>query len=109
MPLDPDLSHHTAVVTGASSGTERAIAERLGNAGALVDLCGRTAGAMSESASRISAAGGSASTVVGDVRNPAVVADLVDAAVAGTGRLDIFVHNAGVAYMTPILDGDTEN
>src|SRR5918999_610590 len=40
---DPDLSGRTAVVTGASSGIGRAIAERLGGAGAHVVLAGRTA------------------------------------------------------------------
>ena len=51
-------SGRTAVVTGASSGIGRAVAERLGAEGAHVVLCGRTEAAMEESAKRIEHAGG---------------------------------------------------
>jgi NADP-dependent 3-hydroxy acid dehydrogenase YdfG len=103
-----DLAGQTAVVTGASSGIGRAIAERLGADGAHVVLSGRTAAAMSESVERITAAGGRASVVVGDVREPTAVRALIDAAVAETGRLDILVNNAGVAYLDPVLSGTDE-
>lgn len=58
MPVQVDLSGQTAVVTGASSGIGRAIAERIGASGAHVFLSGRTASPMEESAARIVAAGG---------------------------------------------------
>jgi NADP-dependent 3-hydroxy acid dehydrogenase YdfG len=108
MTLTADLSGRTAVVTGASSGIGRAIAERLGGAGAHVVLSGRTESAMKESADRITQAGGSARTVVGDVRDPQAVRALVDAAVAETGRLDIMVNNAGLSHPEPIVEGDPE-
>lgn len=41
-----DLSGKTAIITGASSGIGRAIAERMGAAGAHVVLAGRTADAV---------------------------------------------------------------
>ncbi len=102
------LSGKTAAVTGASSGIGRAIAEKLGAAGAHVFLAGRSAGPMEAAAKRIGEAGGRASVVVLDVRDPKQVQDLVDAAVGETGRLDVMVNNAGLSYPTPIVDGDPE-
>jgi NADP-dependent 3-hydroxy acid dehydrogenase YdfG len=104
----PELSGRTAVVTGASSGIGRAIAERLGGAGASVVLAGRTETAMKESADRIAAGGGSASVVTGDVRDPSTVQGLVDRAVETTGRLDIMVNNAGLSHPEPILEADVD-
>ena len=103
-----ELSDKTAVVTGASSGIGRAVAERLGAAGAHVFLGGRSAAPMEDAAKRITEGGGRASVVVLDVRDPKQVRDLVDAAVHETGRLDVMVNNAGLSYPTPIVDGDPE-
>jgi NADP-dependent 3-hydroxy acid dehydrogenase YdfG len=108
MTTTGDLSGRTAVVTGASSGIGRAIAEHLGGAGAHVVLGGRTESAMKEAADRIGRSGGSARVEVGDVRDPAAVRALVDAAVADTGRLDVMVNNAGLSHPEPILEGDPE-
>ncbi len=102
------LSGRTAVVTGASSGIGRAVAVSLGAAGAHVVLSGRTAADMETSVKKIEAAGGRAQLVAADLRDPAQVRALVDAAVEATGRLDIMVNNAGVSFPSPIVDGDPE-
>ena len=102
----PSLIGKTAVVTGASSGIGRAIAERLGTAGAHVYLAGRTVAAMDDSKKRIEAAGGQATTVVTDVRDTAQVQGLVERAAEETGRLDIMVNNAGVSHPSTIIDAD---
>jgi NADP-dependent 3-hydroxy acid dehydrogenase YdfG len=107
MPPKP-LANRTAIVTGASSGIGRAIAEQLGAAGAHVFLAGRTQRAMESSQKRIQEAGGQATVLAVDVRDPAQVQDLVDSAVRDTGRLDIMVNNAGVSYPAPIAEGDPE-
>jgi NADP-dependent 3-hydroxy acid dehydrogenase YdfG len=104
----PTLSGKTAVVTGASSGIGRAIAETLGAAGAHVHLAGRTRAAMDASRARIENAGGRATVVVHDVRDVRQVQALVDGAVQATGRLDIMVNNAGLSYPTPIVEADPE-
>lgn len=109
MSVKIDLKGQTAVVTGASSGIGRAIAERLGASGAHVVLSGRTESAMKESADKIVAAGGQATIDVGDVRDPATVQRLVDRAVTIDGRLDIFVNNAGYSVLGPVLDGDVDS
>ena len=108
MSIDADLSGKTAVVTGASSGIGRAIAERMGAAGAHVILSGRTANAMDESAARIAEAGGRATVVVGDVRQPSAIEELVAAAMTADGHLDIFVNNAGVSHLGGVLDGTVD-
>ncbi len=106
---DKALAGRTAVVTGASSGIGRAIAESLGAAGAHVVLGGRTKEAMDESITRITAAGGTAEAHVHDVRNVDEARALVDQAVSSTQRLDIMVNNAGVSYPEPIVDGDPDH
>jgi NADP-dependent 3-hydroxy acid dehydrogenase YdfG len=103
------LSGKTAVVTGASSGIGRAIAEKLGAAGAHVYLAGRTPEAMEASKERIEAAGGRATPAVADVREVSQVQALVQRATSETGRLDIMVNNAGVSYPEAILDADPEH
>ena len=106
---DRALAGRTAVVTGASSGIGRAIAESLGGAGAHVVLGGRTQDAMDESVARITAAGGTAEAHVHDVRAVAEARSLVERAVQGTGRLDVMVNNAGVSYPEAIVDADPEH
>ena len=109
MPIQVDLRGQTAVVTGASSGIGRAIAERLGASGAHVVLSGRTKSAMKESADKITATGGRATIDVGDVRDPETVLRLVEHAVSIDGRLDIFVNNAGYSVLGSVLDGDVDS
>ena len=108
-PSSPSLSGRTVVVTGASSGIGRAIAERLGAAGAHVVLGGRTRDAMEESVARITAAGGSGEAHVHDVRAVPEARALVDRAVDATGRLDVMVNNAGVSYPGTIVDAEPED
>ena len=102
----PSLTGKTAVVTGASSGIGRAIAEKLGGAGAHVYLAGRTVAAMEDSKKRIEAAGGRATPVTTDVRDTAQVQGLIERAADETGRLDIMVNNAGVSHPSTIIDAD---
>ncbi len=102
------LAGKTAIVTGASSGIGRAIAEHLGASGAHVVLAGRTRATMEESAKKIQERGGKASVAVLDVRDPAQVRELVEGAVRDTGRLDVFVNNAGLSWPGTIADGDPE-
>jgi NADP-dependent 3-hydroxy acid dehydrogenase YdfG len=72
-------------------------------------LSGRDEAAMKESAERINASGGQAEFVVSDVRDPATMHNLVDVAVKAKGQLDIFVNNAGVSFLSPILETDVES
>jgi NADP-dependent 3-hydroxy acid dehydrogenase YdfG len=109
MNADRPLSDKTAIVTGASSGIGRAIAERLGAAGAHVFLAGRTSAAMEASAKEITEHGGRATTSSFDVRDVQALKALVDDAVRVTGRLDVMVNNAGLSHPGSIVDGKPED
>lgn len=102
------LAGKTAIVTGASSGIGRAIAEKLGAAGAHVYLAGRTAAAMDESKKKIEESGGKATVATVDVRDLAALQALVAGAARATGRLDIMVNNAGLSYPGKITEADPE-
>jgi|HubBroStandDraft_1064217.scaffolds.fasta_scaffold177017_1 NADP-dependent 3-hydroxy acid dehydrogenase YdfG len=102
------LKGHVAIVTGASSGIGRAIAIRLGGAGAHVFLSGRNESLLAEGARAAEAAGGRATAIAGDARDVKQVQGLVDQAVKSTGRLDIMVNNAGLEFPSSIVDGDPE-
>ena len=78
MPASKPLAGQTAIVTGASSGIGRAIAEHLGSAGAHVFLSGRTASSMEECKKEIEEGGGAASVITADVRDVAQVRALID-------------------------------
>jgi NADP-dependent 3-hydroxy acid dehydrogenase YdfG len=102
------LAGKSAVVTGASSGIGRSIAEQLGAAGAHVTLGGRSRAPMEETARGIEKAGGSARVVTLDVRDLDQMRNLVEDAYESTGRLDVMVNNAGVSYPGKIAEVDPE-
>ena len=109
MESDRSVQGRTVCVTGASSGIGRAIAERLGAAGAHVFLMGRTAGPMEESAAQIREAGGEADVAAFDLRDLDALSSWIAGAAESTGRLDVLVNNAGFGDVgTTIADGDVE-
>ena len=90
------LSGKVAIVTGSGSGLGAAYAAALAAAGAAVVVNDVSAEAASHTVSMIEAAGGRATAVVAPVGSAAVAQQLVDAAVAEFGGLDIVVTNAGI-------------
>jgi len=93
-----DLRGRVAAITGASSGIGLAIAQALGREGVTVTLGARRADRLEEAAAAIRAAGGAANAVAMDVTSESDMQRLVEAARAGSGRLDIMVCNAGFGY-----------
>ncbi|MFM7034590.1 MAG: 3-oxoacyl-[acyl-carrier-protein] reductase [Planctomycetia bacterium] len=98
--LKVDLSGQVAIVTGASQGIGRAIAEALAVNGAAVALVARSASKLAEVAAAIHSAGGAAEVFPCDVSNAEAISAVVDAVVEKMGRLDILVNNAGVTRDT---------
>lgn len=90
-----DVSDRAAIVTGAGSGIGAATAELLAANGASVLVADLTDSAHTV-ADRIVANGGRAAPFLGDVSDPAVCQDMVQAA-ADLGPLRIAVNNAGIA------------
>jgi 3-oxoacyl-[acyl-carrier protein] reductase len=97
--MNLDLAGRTALVTAASGGIGRGVAEALADAGVRVAISGRTRASLEMVAETLaSRAGGRPAIVVGDVGatgGPAQIA--TEAAAALGGRIDILVNNAGGA------------
>lgn len=87
--------HQVAIVTGATSGIGLAVAELLAERGARVFICARTAEAVAQTVKDLTARGLEVDGQPCDVRSTAEVRDLVKAAVARFGPVDVLVNNAG--------------
>jgi 3-oxoacyl-[acyl-carrier protein] reductase len=97
--MNLDLTGKTALVTAASGGIGRGIAQALAEAGVRVAISGRTRASLQTVAEALaSSAGGRPAIVVGDVGSKAGPAQIAaDAAAALGGRIDILINNAGAA------------
>ena len=97
-----DLEGLYALVTGATSGIGRAVAEQLAGYGAEVIVHGRDAARGGAVVDGIAAAGGKARFVAADLTQPAELDSLVEQA----GQVDILVNNAGTAWFGPTAELD---
>lgn len=91
-----DLSGKVAIVTGASRGIGRAIAETLAARGAYVVAAARADNAAGTVAA-IQEGGGRADAVSLDVTGSEAIGAMVAAVLGQHGRIDILVNNAGIA------------
>jgi NADP-dependent 3-hydroxy acid dehydrogenase YdfG len=100
-----DQSRPLALVTGGGTGIGAAIARRLAGDGFEVVVAGRRREKLDEVVAAVEGAGGHARAVVMDVTDAASV----ESAVAGLGRCDVLVNNAGGALgVNRVEDGDPD-
>jgi 3-oxoacyl-[acyl-carrier protein] reductase len=108
-PASP--SHpRVALVTGASGGIGRAVAEKLGAAGMSVGVhyAGNRARAQ-ECADAVVAAGGQAILAQGDVADEAAARSMFDDVETAFGGIDVVVNTAGIMLLAPLAELSLED
>ena len=99
------LDGKVAVVTGASTGIGRAVAQELIGQGARVVIAARSRERLDEAAAAL---GPSCAAVVADVTRADDVRQLVDGTLESHGGIDILVANAGVYVGGDLWESDPE-
>jgi NAD(P)-dependent dehydrogenase (short-subunit alcohol dehydrogenase family) len=90
------FANKVVLITGATSGIGMVAAQSFAKEGAKVFFCGRRENKGAEVQASIRNAGGEATYLRADVRQPEQVKAFVDACVAKYGRIDIAFNNAGI-------------
>ena len=104
-----NASSKVAIVTGASGGIGKVVAQRLAQDGFAVVVGYSGAADKAEMAvNDIKAAGGQALAVQADVSKPESVTALFKQTMSAYRRVDVVVHCAGIMPLSPIVKGDVE-
>ena len=101
-----------ALITGASRGLGRALAEALAVRGARLALVARNAAALQDVVETIRARGGVAHAIAADIGDKEAIHRIAGQAQGLVGELDIAIHNASTLGPTPLrllLDTECED
>src|SRR6476661_3979363 len=101
-----------ALVTGASRGLGRALAEQLAARGARVALVARELGPLRDVVAAIRGRGGDAHAIAGDISDKTAIHRIAGQATALVGDINIAIHNASTLGPTPLrllLDTECED
>jgi len=104
-----DLSGRTALVTGASRGLGQTFARALARAGADLVITARRLDSLREFQREIEGLGRRVLPLELDVRDQGSITRMAQAAVAGSGHLDVLVNNAGCNIRKPALEVSWED
>jgi NAD(P)-dependent dehydrogenase (short-subunit alcohol dehydrogenase family) len=107
--LNLDLSGRTAVVTGASSGIGRAVAEAMAKAGANLVLIGRHEERLQETVEAVKERGGEAEPIAVELTADDAASAIVEAAMKRFGALNILVNCAGIFEPQPFATQPLES
>ena len=97
------LAGKRALITGASRGIGRAIADAFAREGASLALNARDSSRLEKAADELAATGATVNAYPCDVTNRELVFSMVEE-VAGAGPIDILVNNAGIHIAKPFSD-----
>jgi 3-oxoacyl-[acyl-carrier protein] reductase len=108
--MDLELTGRVAIVTGASRGVGKAIAQELAREGVDVAICARSRDSLEATATALAdATGRRIVPIVADTTSSESVRGLVEATRARLGRIDILVNNAGLGQtVKPLIDLDLD-
>src|SRR5580704_14801280 len=95
--MDLGLNGKVAMITGASKGLGRAMAQALAAEGVGLSICARGAQELEQAATHLKAAGAKVLAHAADVNDGAAMQAWVGATVKQFGGVDVLVNNAGGA------------
>jgi len=99
--------NRTALITGASSGIGRAVAQTLARNGMRVVIAARRADRLAALEAELKQVGAEVLAVPADLRDEAQILALFDETRARFGGVDVLVNNAGLGHRAPLLSADT--
>ncbi len=102
------LKGKTAIITGASKGIGRGIAQAMANEGANLVLMARSADTLEDLKSNFQSRGIECVVYAGSVANEHDVASCIQLALDIFGQIDVLINNAGVGVFKAVEDISTE-
>jgi NAD(P)-dependent dehydrogenase (short-subunit alcohol dehydrogenase family) len=99
-----DFTDKIVLITGASRGLGRSIAEGFCSLGATSILVGRDTEKLKETEAAILAQGGKCAKIQADINVPSNIDTMIESIKQDFGRVDILINNAGVGHRIPSVD-----